>query len=68
MIENRKCGITAKLNMYYPFTITLVLIRSRRRKRKKQLKREADAVSGFDLYLLIEQLALLSQIKIICLC
>ena len=65
---NRKCGITAKLNIYYPFAIALVLIRSRCQKRKKKLKRVADGVSGFDLYLLMEQLAVLPQIKIICLC
>ena len=35
---NRKCGITAKLNIYYPFAIALVLIRSRRRNRQKNKK------------------------------
>ena len=60
LLCNRKCGITAKLNIYYHFAI-----RSRRRKRQKKV---ADGVSGFDIYLLIEQLAVPPQIKIICLC
>ena len=60
-----KCGIMAKLKIYHLFAIALVLIRSRRRKRKK--KKVADNVSGIDLHLLIEQLVVLSQIKIICL-
>ena len=59
-----KCGITAKLNIYHPFAIALVLMCSSRRKRKKKV---ADGVSGFDLYLLIEQLAVLLQFKIVCL-
>ena len=62
---NGKCGITTKLNIYHPFAISLVLICSRRPKRKQ--KKVADGVSGFDLYLLIEQLAVLPHIKIICL-
>ena len=58
----------SKLNIYYPFAIALVLIRSRRRKIKKKIKKVADGVSGFELYLLIEQLPVLPEIKIICLC
>ena len=56
----------AKLKIYHLFAIVIVLIRSRCRKRKKILN-VADKVSGIDLYLLIEQLVVLSQIKIICL-
>ena len=36
-------------------------------KKKTKIKKVARGVSGFDLYLLIEQLAVLPQIKIICL-
>ena len=62
--ERRYC--TAKLNICHPFAVALVLIRSSRRKRKK--KKVADGVSGFHLYLLLEQLAVLPQMKVICLC
>ena len=62
---NRKCGITTKLNIYYAFAIALVLYALVVEKQKK-IKKVADGVSGFDLYLLIEQLAMLPQIKIIC--
>ena len=55
----------AKLNIYYLFTTALVLIRSPRRKRKKKRKKVEEGVSGFDLYLRIEQLAMPPQIKII---
>ena len=47
--------------------MALVLIRSRRQKRKKK-KKVTDGVSGSDLYLLIEQLPVLPQIKNISLC
>ena len=47
----------ARLNIYHLFATTLVLLRSQRRKREKIKKQEG--VSGFDLYLLIEQLAVL---------
>ena len=57
--------ITAKSSIYHPFVIVLVLKRSRRRKRKKKkMKKVADGVSGFDLYLLIEQLVVFPQINI----
>ena len=48
----------AKLNIYYLFPTALVLIGSRRRKKKK-LEKEEEGVSGFDLHLPIEQLAVL---------
>ena len=48
----------AKLNIYHLFATALVLLRSRCRKREK-IKKEEEGVSGFDLYLLIEQLAVL---------
>ena len=47
----------AQLNIYHFFATALVLIRFRRRKREK--KKEQEGVSGSDLYLLTEQLAVL---------
>ena len=59
--------IVAKLNIYHIFTTAWVLIRSHHQKEKKRRKKVEDAVSGFDLYLVIEQLPVLPQIKIVCL-
>ena len=47
--------------------MALVLICSCHSERKKN-KKVADGISGFDLYMLIEQEGVLPQIKIICLC
>ena len=67
----------AKLNIYHLFVIALVLISSRCQIiiiiiiiiiMIKQNKKVAGGVFGFDFYLLIEQLAVLPQIKIICHC
>ena len=64
----------AKLNIYHLFVIALVLISSRCQIiiiiiiMIKQNKKVAGGVFGFDFYLLIEQLAELPQIKIICHC
>ena len=52
----------AQLNFYHLFATALVLIRSRRRKREKKNKKEEKSVSGSDLYLLIEQLAVLIKV------
>ena len=62
-----------KLNIYHLFVIALVLISSRCQIiiiiiMIKQNKKVAGGVFGFDFYLLIEQLAVLPQIKIICHC
>ena len=47
-----------KLNIYHIFATELVLIRSQRQKReKKKIKKKRKA--GFDIYLLIKQLAVL---------
>ena len=65
----------AKLNIYHLFVIALVLISSRCQIiiiiiiiMIKQNKKVAGGVFGFDFYLLIEQLSVLPQIKIICHC
>ena len=47
----------AKLSINHLFATALVLIRSQRRKRERE--REKKGVSGFDVYLLIGQLAVL---------
>ena len=47
----------AKLNIYHLFAPELVSKRSRRQKREKNQKKKK--VSGSDLYLLIQQLAVL---------
>ena len=49
----------AKLKIYHVFAAALVLIRPRRRKRKKKIKKKGEDVSESDLYLRIEQLAVL---------
>ena len=46
-----------KLNIYHIFATELVLIRSQRQKREKKIKKKRKA--GFDIYLLIKQLAVL---------
>ena len=60
-IFSYRIPLVAASDIYHLFAITLILIRSRHRKRKKKVE---DGVSGFDLYLLIEQLAVLPEIKI----
>ena len=52
------------MNHLPSFCYSLVLTCSGHQKRKKKEK-VADNISGFDLYLLIEQLAVLPQIRII---
>ena len=47
----------AKLSINHLFATALILIRSQRRKRERE--REKKGVSGFDVYLLIGQLAVL---------
>ena len=54
----QKVKILVKLNIYHVFAAALVLIRSRRQRREK-IKKEEEGVSGFDLYLFIEQLVVL---------
>ena len=50
----------AKLSINHLFASALVLIRSQRRKRERERERERKkGVSGFDVYLLIGQLAVL---------
>ena len=48
----------AKLSINHLFATALVLIRSQRRKRERERERKK-GVSGFDVYLLIGQLAVL---------
>ena len=58
----KQSKIMAQLNIYHFFDTALVLIRSRRQKREKKNKKEEKGVSGSDLYLLIEQLAVLIKV------